>query len=38
MNKLHVASVAYCEIRVLHEFYRGPETLAFRIKSPGLIT
>ena len=40
MNKLHVASVAYCEIHVVHVFYRGPETLAYiyRIKSPGLIT
>ena len=38
MNKLYVASVAYCEIHVLHVFYRGPETLAYRIKSPGLIT
>ena len=27
-----------CEIHVLHVFYRGPETLAYRLKSPGLIT
>ena len=38
MNKLYVTSVAYCEIHVLHVFYRGPETRAYRIKSPGLIT
>ena len=43
MNKLHVASVAYCEIHVVHVFYRGPavrKLLHIYIESrvPGLIT
>ena len=37
INKLYVALVAYFEIPALHVFYRNPETLAYRITTPGLI-
>ena len=35
---VYMALVAHFEIPVLHAFYRDPETLADRIKTPGLIT